>query len=133
MNLDILNNELSFKAVRSGKPGGQHVNKVATKIQISIDINQSKAFSESEKSLLLEKLKNRLSKSGILTISIETSRSQYMNKKVAREALLLLLHKSLQRKKKRVPTKPKKSAVLKRLQKKKRHSLKKQGRKKDFL
>jgi len=133
MNLDILNNELSFKAVRSGKPGGQHVNKVATKIQISIDINQSKAFSESEKALLLEKLKNRFSKSGILTISIETSRSQYTNKKLAREALLLLLRKSLQRKKKRIATKPKKSAILKRLQKKKKQALKKHNRRKDFL
>jgi len=133
MNKDILNKELQFKAVRSGKPGGQHVNKVSTKIQVSVDIKNSKAFTEQEKVVLLEKLKNRLSKSGIFTLSVEDSRSQYMNKKLARETVLLLFEKALKKKKKRIATKPKKSAVLKRLQKKKQQALKKQNRRKDFL
>ena len=133
MNTEILKKEVRYKAIRSSKPGGQHVNKVSSSVQLSFDIPQSKALNPYEKELLMTKLQHRLTKDGILMLKVETSRSQHFNKKTAWEKFLLLLEKSLKQPKKRVKTKPKKSAILKRLQSKKRHSLKKQNRRKDFL
>ena len=49
MRNDVVLSELKFKAVRSSGPGGQHVNKTASKVEVSININNSFAFSESEK------------------------------------------------------------------------------------
>ncbi|VAV82710.1 Hypothetical protein YaeJ with similarity to translation release factor, partial [hydrothermal vent metagenome] len=62
MNKDILQKELKFKAIRSSGPGGQHANKVASKVILYFDLNQSKAFPEKEKELLYKNLKPRLSK-----------------------------------------------------------------------
>ncbi len=133
MNTDLLKKEVYYKASRSSKPGGQHVNKVSSSVRLFFDLPQSKALNPYEKDVLLDKLQNRLTKDGILMIKVEVSRSQHFNKKAAWEQLLLLLEKSLKRPKKRLKTKPKKSAILKRLQSKKHHSLKKQNRRKDFL
>ncbi len=132
MNFTILKKEVTYKAVRSGKPGGQHVNKVATKIQIIWDVNHSKAIDQAELNILKQKLKNRISSAGLLMLSVQTSRSQSLNKKRAWENLLFLLQKSLEKPTKRVATKPKKSAILKRLRYKKHLSQKKLRRKKDF-
>ena len=131
--MKILKKEVCYKAVRSSKPGGQHVNKVSSSVQLFFDIPQSKALNPYEKELLMNKLQHRLTKDGILMLKVETSRSQYFNKKTAWEKFLLLLEKSLKQPKKRLKTNPKKSAILKRLQSKKRHSLKNQNRRKDFL
>ncbi len=133
MNTDLLKKEVYYKAVRSSKPGGQHVNKVSSSVRLFFDLSQSKALNPYEKELLLRKLQHRLTKDGILTLRVETSRSQHFNKKSAWQQLILLLEKSLKQPKKRLKTKPKKSAVLKRLQSKKQHSIKKQNRRKDFL
>jgi len=131
MNIDILKKEIQYKAVRSSKPGGQHVNKVSSSVRLSFDLTNSKALNEYEKDILKRKLQSRLTKDGVLMLKVETSRSQHFNKKEAWRQLLLLLEKSLQQPKKRLKTKPKKSAILKRLQQKKFRSLKKQNRRKD--
>ena len=131
MNIDILKKEIQYKAVRSSKPGGQHVNKVSSSVRLSFDLTNSKALNEYEKDILRRKLQSRLTKDGVLMLKVETSRSQHFNKKEAWRQLLLLLEKSLQQPKKRLKTKPKKSAILKRLQQKKFRSLKKQNRRKD--
>ena len=133
MNIEKLKKEVKYKAVRSSKPGGQHVNKVSSSVRLFFDMSQSKALNSYEKELLITKLQHRLTKDGVLMIKVETSRSQHFNKKSAWEQFLLLLEKTLKQPKKRLKTKPKKSAILKRLQSKKRHSLKKQNRRKDFL
>ncbi len=133
MNIELLKKEIQYKAVRSSKPGGQHVNKVSSSVRLSFDLKNSKALNTYEKDILTGKLQHRLTKEGILIIKVETSRSQHFNKKAAWQQLVLLLEKSLKQPKKRLKTKPKKSAVLKRLQSKKQHSLKKQNRRKDFL
>ena len=133
MNINLLKKEIVYKASRSSKPGGQHVNKVSSSVQLFFDLPQSKALNPYEKEVLLDKLQHRLTKDAILIIKVEVSRSQHFNKKTAWQQLLLLLEKSLKQPKKRFKTKPKKSAILKRLQSKKHHSLKKQNRRKDFL
>ncbi len=133
MNIELIKQEVRFKAVRSGKPGGQHVNKVASKIQLYFDINQSKALTNEEKARVLEKIAKRINNQGVLILSVETSKSQHTNKKQAVHNLIVLLERALSMPKKRKKTKPSKAAVYKRLQRKKQHAEKKKRRKTDYL
>ena len=129
MKIDVILNELKFKAVRSSGPGGQHVNKTASKVEVSLDIKDSLAFSENEKESLLNKLKSKLSSEGILKLSCGETRSQHRNKTIVIDRLIELLTKSLIKSKHRKKTKPSKSSIEKRLKLKKDQALKKASRK----
>ena len=129
MDSEKLLKEISFKAVRSSGPGGQHVNKTASKAVISFSISTSQIFSPIEKQRLLEKLKPRISQDGILTITCIESRSQHRNKALAIERLFRLLEKSLLVAKSRKKSRPSRNAIEKRIVAKKKHALKKANRK----
>lgn len=121
--------EISFKAIRSSGPGGQHVNKTASKAVISFTINTSEIFTPKEKQRLLEKLKTRISQDGSLTITCSESRSQHRNKALAIARLFSLLEKSLRVAKSRKKSRPSRNAIEKHLVSKKKHALKKANRK----
>ena len=121
--------EISFKAIRSSGPGGQHVNKTASKAVISFTINTSEIFTTKEKQRLLETLKTRISQDGCLTITCSESRSQHRNKALAIARLFSLLEKSLRVAKSRKKSRPSRNAIEKRLVSKKKHALKKANRK----
>ncbi len=125
--------ELQFKAVRSSGAGGQHVNKVSTKIGLAFDVVNSNAFTESEKERLLLKLDNRLTKENVLLLQCDESRSQHKNKELVIKRLFTLLENALKVPKKRRKTKPKRSAIEKRLKSKKRNAQKKANRGKPEL
>ena len=129
MDSEKLLKEISFKAVRSSGPGGQHVNKTASKAVISFSISTTQIFSPIEKQRLLEKLKPRISQDGILTITCIESRSQHRNKALAIERLFRLLEKSLLVAKSRKKSRPSRNAIEKRIVAKKKHALKKANRK----
>jgi len=129
MQTEALLNELTFKATRSSGAGGQHVNKVASRIELSFDIPNSKGLSEEEKERLQLKLASRLTKEGILLLSCSESRSQHKNKAIVIERFLDLIKENLKVKKPRKKSKPSKSAIEKRLKTKKEHALKKAHRK----
>ena len=120
--------ELQFKAVRSSGAGGQHVNKVATKVELWFDVTGSDALSEGEKERILEKLTNRINKDHVLQLQCDDSRSQSKNKELAIKRFLELLENALKRKKKRRKTKPSRSSIEKRLKSKKKQALKKVNR-----
>ena len=71
LNLN-LTTECSLKATRSGGAGGQHVNKVSSKIELTFDIPNSKLLSDEQKNILLEKLSSKLSTEGVLRITEES-------------------------------------------------------------
>ena len=129
MNINVVLSELKFKAVRSSGPGGQHVNKTATKIEVSLSINDSLAFSENEKETLLIKLKTKISTEGVLQLSCGETRSQHRNKAIVMDRLIELLLEKLKRRKPRKKTKPSKRAIEKRLTTKKNKAVKKLNRK----
>ncbi len=129
MKIEVLLKELNFKALRSSGPGGQHVNKTASKVEVSFNIAASKAFSETEKNSLLIKLKSKISSEGIVQLSCSETRSQHRNKAIAIDRLIELITKSLKKAKPRKKTKPLKSAIEKRLKTKKNQALKKAHRK----
>ncbi|MDV7186942.1 alternative ribosome rescue aminoacyl-tRNA hydrolase ArfB [Lutibacter sp. TH_r2] len=133
MNSEIIIHELNFKAVRSSGAGGQHVNKVFSKIELFYNIEDSNGLSSEEKELLLKKLANKLSKDNTLILTCSESRSQHKNKELAIKKLFKLLKKSLIQPKKRKATKPSKSSIRKRLEKKKKQAYKKAFRRKPSL
>ncbi len=120
--------EFSFQTARSSGPGGQHVNKTETKVELRFHIDNSQLLTEEEKDVLKKKLANRITNEGFLSITVQEYRSQLKNKQLAVELFLELFQKALKKRKKRIPTRPNKSAVEKRIQRKKQTSEKKSNR-----
>ena len=129
MDIEQLLTELSFSAIRSSGPGGQHVNKTASKVEVSFDLENSKALSDTERNRLLEKLSSRITTKGTITLQCGETRSQHKNKSLVIDRLVSLLQENLKVPKKRKKTKPSKSAVEKRLKSKRVKALKKSNRK----
>lgn len=130
MNKEIINNELEFKAVRSSGAGGQHVNKVSSKVELTFDVKTSKGLTCEEKQLLYKNLANKLTKEEQLILTCQESRSQHRNKELIIERFFNLIEKALIVPKVRKKSKPSKLARQKRLDAKKRLSEKKNNRKK---
>lgn len=124
--------EFVFITSRSSGKGGQHVNKTESKVELRFDISASEFLSEEEKSLLFEKTANKINSEGILQIVTQKERSQARNKEICIDKFYELLKKTFKKKKKRKKTKPSLSSILKRLESKKKHSEKKDRRKKDW-
>ena len=129
MNKQILLSEIKFKAVRSSGAGGQNVNKVSSKVVLTFDLANSKAFSDEEKILLDQKLTNRLSSESVLILNCDEDRSQLKNKEIIVKRFLELIKNALILPKIRKATKIPKSAIRKRLKNKKSLSEIKQNRK----
>ncbi|OAD90629.1 MULTISPECIES: alternative ribosome rescue aminoacyl-tRNA hydrolase ArfB [Aequorivita] len=129
MNAEVLISELSFKAIRSSGPGGQHVNKTASKIEVSFSLENSGALSEIEKERLRTKLSTKISSEGIIVLQCGETRSQHRNKAIVIERLVELLQKNLKVAKPRKKTKPSKGAIERRLKSKKENAFKKSNRK----
>lgn len=129
----MLLKELQYKAVRSSGAGGQHVNKVSTKIELSFDLQNSNALTDLEKERLLLKLGGRLTKENILQLQCDESRSQHKNKDLAIARLFGILENALKTDKKRKKTKPTLASVARRLDSKKKEALKKAARKRPEL
>jgi ribosome-associated protein len=113
MNKDILLKEITYKAVRSSGAGGQHVNKVSTKVIISFDLANSEGLSDAEKVLLNKKISNRLTSDQVLILSCDASRSQLKNKTIVIRRFLEILTEGLKVQKKRIPSKPSKNSIKK--------------------
>ncbi len=128
MDKQQLLQELQFKAVRSSGAGGQHVNKVSSKMELALDVFNSQALSDIEKERIYLKLGNRLTKEKVLLLQCDESRSQHKNKELVTQRLLELLEKALIVPKKRRKTKPSRSAIEKRLKSKLKKAQKKARR-----
>ncbi|WP_419869902.1 alternative ribosome rescue aminoacyl-tRNA hydrolase ArfB [Chryseobacterium sp. CT-SW4] len=121
--------ELIFKTSRSSGAGGQNVNKVETSVTVLWKVEDSQFFSERQKLLILEKLKNRINAEGFLYLTVSESRTQLMNKNAAVERITDIVNKAIIIPKKRIATKPSKTQKEKRLDTKKKISEKKENRK----
>ncbi len=124
--------EVQFKASRSGGSGGQHVNKVSSKVELLWDINGSSLFNDEQKTLIANKLSNRIIRENYLQLFADEDRSQHKNKELAIKRLYSLIKKALIVDKPRKQSKPSKAAVAKRLDSKRLNAIKKELRKNDF-
>ncbi|MGO1595650.1 MAG: alternative ribosome rescue aminoacyl-tRNA hydrolase ArfB [Sphingobacteriaceae bacterium] len=125
---DLIIRELEFKTSRAGGRGGQHVNKVSSKVLLSWDLWNSSALNGTQKALIADRLAGRVTKHGVLQLEVSEDRSQIRNRKLAVDRLIDLLHVNLKRTIPRIKTKTPKSVVLSRLDRKKKMSQKKDRR-----
>ena len=125
--------ELFFTYSRSSGKGGQHVNKVNTKVSLSFALEASPSLTEEQKTLLKQRLGNRLNKQGILRLDGDRQRSQRGNQEEVIQRFILLMRDALYVQAARKKTKPSRNAGQRRLQiKKQRSQLKRQRVKRGF-
>jgi len=120
--------ELHFHFSRSGGPGGQHVNRTATQVELTFDVQRSASLDESQRARVLNKLKSAIDSRGVLHLTCQTSRSQSRNRAEVIERFQRLLRQALHVPKPRRPTQPGRAAAERRLQAKRRAGLLKQER-----
>lgn len=130
MDKEYLIKELNFKAIRSSGAGGQHVNKVSSKVVLSFDVAHSKGLSSREKTLLYKTVSSRLTNEKILILACDDNRSQLLNKNKVVERFLEVLKAGLFVPKKRLASKPSKASIKRMKDKKKKRGELKNSRKK---
>jgi len=124
----IPGDELAESFSRSAGPGGQNVNKVASKVELRWNPRTSRALGAADRAWLLERLAGRITSSGDLVVRSSRTRDQVRNRADARERLAELLRAALVRPRRRVATRPGRGAVERRLTGKKRRGQIKQAR-----
>jgi ribosome-associated protein len=120
--LFIPRSELTFRASRSGGPGGQHVNTSSTKVELVWNLDESPSPTDAQRARIRDKLANRINAAGELLITEGGSRSQHQNREAVVERLETLLAEALHVPKPRRKTKPTRASREKRLQSKRRRS-----------
>jgi ribosome-associated protein len=108
--------EFIFSNSRSSGPGGQNVNKVSTKVELRFNLLLTTSFSDNEKELIFNKLKNKINLDGEIILVSQSERTQLMNKLAVTEKFYDLVSKALTIQKRRRPTRPTLSSKNKRLE-----------------
>ena len=124
----ISEDKLTFKASRSGGPGGQNVNKVNTRVTLFFDVASYEGLSDIQKQRILTRLSTRANKNGVIRVVSQKFRTQKANRRAAVERLQELLRGALKTKPVRKKTKVPERARLRRLEEKKRRSMLKRQR-----
>jgi len=126
--LTIPEHELWFTTTRSGGPGGQHVNKVSSRVTLWFDVASSPSLSEKQKHCIMTRLATRVNREGILRVVSQQHRSQTANRDTALERFIALLRDALTEMPTRHQTMVPTAAKRRRLDEKKRRSQIKQQR-----
>ena len=130
MLFTIPQDELRFRAVSSGGPGGQHVNRTATKVAVLWDVANSTSLSDAQRRRLMNRLANRIDTTGVLRVAAAERRSQLQNREMAIRRINQIVRDALRVPKPRKKTRPTKRAVEGRLAEKKKRAEKKESRRK---
>lgn len=114
--------ELEFRAARASGPGGQHVNKTSTAVELRFDVEASPSLPDDVKARLIKLAGSRMTLEGVLVIFAQTHRSQEMNRQDAIGRLVALIQKAAEAPKPRKRTRPTRASKERRLASKSRRS-----------
>jgi ribosome-associated protein len=122
--------ELSFQASRSSGPGGQHVQKSYTRVELLFDVPGSPSLTDRQRERVLERLARYIDTDGVLHLVSQSERSQLRNKSDVIARFQKLLREALRRRKRRKATRPTTKSIEQRLKKKKQRGETKRLRRK---
>jgi ribosome-associated protein len=126
--ITIPDSEVTFTTARSSGPGGQHVNKVSSRVTLHFNVLLSQSFSADQKQRLLTRLQTRISKEGVLRVVAQKHRSQAANRQAAVTRFVTLVQDALTPRQPRLQTHQPTIARERRLQEKRQRSQLKQQR-----
>ena len=121
-NLTIPLSDLRFRFARSSGPGGQHVNRSATRVELLFDVMGSPSLTEAQRERALKALAPYIDSDGVLHLVSQTFRSQLRNREDVVERFQTLMRKAMRVPKRRRPTRPSRAAQERRLASKRRRS-----------
>ena len=130
-DLAIPGSELQFRFSRSSGPGGQHVNRSETRVELLFDVRTSPSLSDDQRQRLLQRLRTHIDKDGVLHVVSSETRSQSENRLRSVARFQTLLAGALRRRKRRVPTTPSAATRERRLAAKHARSRAKEARRAD--
>ena len=119
---------LSLRAVRSSGPGGQNVNKVASKVELRVDLGRVEGLTEAQRERLAALAEPRRGADGLVVVTSQRTREQFRNLEDAREKVRALVAKALAEPRRRRATRPTAASRLKRRRLKGARSARKRGR-----
>jgi ribosome-associated protein len=128
--VSIARSELSFRFSRSSGPGGQHMQKSSTRVELLFDVTNSPSLTDAQRARVLRRLASYVDSAGVLHLVSQSERSQMRNREEAIARLQVLLRKALKRRKRRRSTRPTAAARERRLCEKRQRSQTKRRRRK---
>jgi len=129
----VLKTEIKYRFTHSSGPGGQGVNTSDSKAQLYWSVDKSRVFSETEKTKIKTELAGMINKKGELVLACQVARTQKQNKEMVLDKFLTDLEYVLRQIVPRIPTRPTRSSVVRRLDEKERRGKTKQQRRRPDL
>lgn len=117
--------EIEFRFSRSGGPGGQHVNRTASQVELRFDVASSNSLTDAQKARISTALRGHIDSQGILHLTSQATPSQWRNRQDVLDRLGTLLAQALRPRRKRVPTRPTRASQERRLERKQHRGRKK--------